>query len=161
MAPGRDAVHAVAILRDHRVADVRELAVLEDQEVCGPRAISVPRFCIAKPQNTVLDQTNLGSTLVAPVKRHLYCLQSKVNITTWCVLIPTCGGLRLFVMMYWCTACGPCFSASACSWWTMASSHRSKMSTCVFNTQMDGPTCTQRGTVKAQPAAEPEVVPCA
>jgi hypothetical protein len=34
VGPGGDAVDAAAVLAHHRVADVRKLAVLEDQEVC-------------------------------------------------------------------------------------------------------------------------------
>ena len=35
VAPRCDAVHTVAVLRDHRVADVRELSVFEDEKVCA------------------------------------------------------------------------------------------------------------------------------
>lgn len=48
VGPVGDAVHAARVLRDHRVADVRKLAVLKHQEVCARAgalsAQSPPRF---------------------------------------------------------------------------------------------------------------------
>ncbi len=49
----------------------------------------------------------------------------------------------------------PCFSDSACSWRTKSSSNSLSRSTCVFSTQMCGPTCDQHWHIPQRCVAYP------
>lgn len=167
VGPVGDAVHAARVLRDHRVPDVRKLAVLKHQEVC---ARAGARQLDAQPGSKTdgrIRRTSDGCTSNADLHR---CWQMCVlpasqayprvrvikarriaqKTSRGVLVLPSGAPLARPGAPCLSTAAqppecsrgqgAPCFSASLRSSAPMPASQLLKMSTCVLKTQISEPT---------------------